>query len=374
MSALSDRKSAHLDLCVAEDVEARRGTLLDEVHLIHEALPELAVEDVDPSVELFGRHLAAPIVICGMTGGTPRAGEINRELARVAQRHRLALGLGSQRAMLLDPSVTHTYRVRDVAPDALLLANIGAVQAREAGVRKVRELADAVGADAVCVHLNAAQELVQDEGDRDFRGCTDAIARLARELPLPVVVKETGCGFSPATLGRLRSAGVTWVDVSGAGGTTWTGVEGLRGSPRQRALGETLREWGVPTAAAVLFAVRAGLRTIASGGLRSALDCARALALGAELTGMALPFLRACAAGGERLDETARHLIEGLRAVMLLTGARTVSGLRVVPRILGPNLRSWAVLGAVEGPGDDAGERKVVWHGNAKRRARRLVR
>jgi len=339
---IGERKSAHLDLCIREDVESRRGTLLDEVHLFHEALPELSWDEVDPSLEVFGRRLQAPILISGMSGGAEEARELNRALATAAHKLGLGMGVGSQRAMLLDPASADTYRVREVAPDILLLANLGAVQARDAGPARVARLASEIGADALCIHLNPAQELVQDEGDRDFRGCLDAIGELAARLPFPVIAKETGCGLSPRTLEGLLAAGVAWVDVAGAGGTTWTGVEALRGSRRQRALGRALREWGIPTAASVLFARRAGLGTIASGGIRDENDIIRALALGADLTGVALPFLRAWSRGGAAgVMEVGQDLTEGLRALMLLTGARDLGALRKIPRVLGPALQGW---------------------------------
>jgi len=342
MNAVVRRKRSHLELCGTGDVEGRRSTLLEQVHLFHEALPELACDEVALGVTLLGRRLHAPIVISGMSGGAAEARELNRTLARVAQDLGLGMGVGSQRAMLLDPSTASTYQVRDIAPDVLLLANIGVVQARDAGAQRVADLAAAIGADALCVHLNPAQELVQDDGDRDFRGCLDAVARLVAELPLPVIVKETGCGFSPSTLVRLRRAGVRWIDVAGVGGTTWPGVEALRGSSRQQTLGAELREWGVPTAAAVVYARQCGLSTIASGGVRGAMDAARALALGAEAVSLALPFLRAYrAAGYAGVHETAARLTEGLRAVLVLTGARAVGDLRRVPRVLGPQLRAW---------------------------------
>jgi isopentenyl-diphosphate delta-isomerase len=342
VSEIRRRKDAHLELCVERDVEARRSTLLEQVHLLHEALPELSLHEVDLSTELLGRTLQAPVLISGMTGGSERAAALNRDLACAAQKLGLGMGVGSQRAMLADPACAASFRVRDVAPDVLLLANLGAVQAREAGPDAVAGLVAAIGADALCVHLNAAQELAQDEGDRDFRGCLEALGRLARELPVPLVVKETGCGFAPATLRRLRDAGIGTVDVAGAGGTSWPGVEALRGSARQRALGAALREWGVPTAAALLYARGAGLAAIASGGIRSPADAVAALALGAGAVALALPFLRAHAARGlEGVIETGRDLCEGVRALMLLTGSRRVRDLARAPRVLGAELRAW---------------------------------
>jgi len=342
VSGIRERKLAHLALCAEHDVESSRTTLLEEVELFHEALPDLSLDEVDPSVELLGRRLRAPILIGGMTGGAPRAGEINRALASVAQKAGFAMGLGSQRALWQDASLLHTYRVRDVAPDILLLSNIGAVQARDAGPAAVADLVSAVGADGLCVHLNVAQELVQDEGDRDFRGCLDAIAELVDLLPVPVIAKETGCGFAPATLARLRAAGVRWVDVSGCGGTSWPRVESLRGSRRQHELGDTLRSWGVPTAASIVFARRAGLGTLASGGIRDAHDVVRALALGARAAGMALPFLRAFESGGQdAASALAERLAEGVRALLLLIGAKSPERAADAPRRLGPTLRGW---------------------------------
>ena len=339
---VAQRKQEHLDLCAGADVEARASTLLEDVQLLHEALPELSVAEIDTGIELFGRRLAAPVYVSGMTGGTPRAGEINRALAAAAQKANLAFGLGSQRAMWTDPDSAASYRVRDVAPDIALFGNVGAVQAREVGPAAVAELVEAVHADALCVHLNAAQELVQDAGDRDFRGCTDAIAALVETLPVPVIVKETGCGLSPRTLERLRAAGVEWVDAAGAGGTSWPGVEALRGSERQRALGGILREWGIPSAASTVFARRAGFATLASGGIRDALDVVRALALGARAAGLALPFLKAHEAGGPAaVTALAQDLVEGVRALMLLTGVSRPEQLERVPRVIGPRLRAW---------------------------------
>lgn len=342
MNPIEQRKVEHLDLCAHQDVETRRGTLLDDVQLIHEALPELSVGEIDTSIELFGRQLQTPILMSGMTGGSQRAGEINLMLATTAQKFGLGMGLGSQRAMWVDPDLASTFQVRSVAPDILLLANLGAVQARDVGVSAVRELVEAVGADALCIHLNVAQELVQDEGDRDFRGCLETIGMLSDTLGFPVVAKETGCGFSRATLARLDAEGIHWVDVAGTGGTTWTGVEALRGSSRQQELGQTLREWGVPTAAAIHYSQESGLGTIASGGIRGPLDAVRSLVLGAQAVGMALPFLRAHEEGGlEGLFTFAERLNEGVRSLMVLLGAESVESLRHIPFVMGPDLHRW---------------------------------
>jgi len=346
MTQIVERKLDHLDLCANEDVESDRSTLLEEVYLLHEAIPELSTEQVDSSVRLLGRELRVPIIISGMTGGAPRAGEINRALAATAQKLGFAMGLGSQRSMLEQPDLTSTYGIRDVAPDVPLFANLGCVQAQDTSCGEVDELVAAVEADALCIHLNAAQELVQDEGDRDFRGCLDTIARLVDEISVPVIVKETGCGLSPSSLSRLREVGVPLVDIAGVGGTSWPGVESLRGSSRQRALGVSLREWGIPTAASVVYATQVGLPVIASGGIRNAHDVLRALALGATATGLALPFLRAFeTAGAEGVLAFGSRLAEAVQSLMLLVGARRVEDLASLPVVFGPTLQAWTSSG-----------------------------
>lgn len=340
---LDQRKVDHLLLCHEEEVEGRHvRTLLDDVHFHHESLPELAWDAIDTSVEVFGKRLAVPLMISGMTGGTDRAREINLVLARVAQEHGLGFGLGSQRAMLRDPSRVDTYAIRSVAPDVLLLGNLGVVQAAESSTQEVEDLMGAVGADAVCIHLNPAQEMIQDHGDRDFRGCIEALQRLSEELSIPVVAKETGAGLSPSTLKKISQTGVRWVDVSGAGGTTWVGVEALRASKELASVGEVLWDWGTPTAASVVWAHEAEFSVIASGGIRDGLDAARAIALGATLASAALPWLRATMSHGEEgAQQVAASMIRTLRTIMLLTGSKDLDALRRAPRRIGPSLRDW---------------------------------
>lgn len=340
---ISDRKIDHLELTAREKVEARgKSTLLEEVELVHDSLPELALSEVDLDVDFLGKTLGAPLVISGMTGGADRAKEINRILARVAESLQLAFGVGSQRALLEDPSLVDTYRVRDVAPNIPLLGNLGAVQAASTSTERVRELVDSIDADALCIHLNPGQELIQPEGDRDFRGCLDAIERLERQLEVPVIAKETGCGLSPLALAKLEETGIEWVDTSGAGGTTWIGVETLRTPAEKRSVGDTFWDWGIPTAVSVRCARNRGFRTIASGGLRSGLDVARAIALGADLGGMALPWLRAAYEEGfDAALEFGKTTLRALRTACALTGSKTIDELRETPRHLGPNLERW---------------------------------
>jgi isopentenyl-diphosphate Delta-isomerase len=348
MSSIGQRKADHIALCATGDVGFRaRTTLLEDVRLVHDALPDLHADQIDLSTSILGKRLRAPIIIAAMTGGTDETGAINRKLAEVAEERGYGFGLGSQRAMHVRAEAKPTYRVRDVAPTTLVLGNVGVVQARAMSTDEVRALVDEVGADALCVHLNPAMELVQPGGDRDFTGGLETIARLVKDLGVPVIVKETGCGLSPAVGRRLREAGVAHVDVSGAGGTSWVGVETRRaaaaGDASALSLGEAFWDWGIPTAASVALLAPLGFEAIvATGGIASGLDIARALALGANAAGFARPVLKALQAGGR--TEARRYLGEvenELRAAMLLTGCANVSALRTAPRVLGGELRQW---------------------------------
>ncbi len=340
---ISQRKLDHIDLCAEDQVEYRgKTTLLEEVDLLHDSLPERSIDALDVGTTVMGKRLRAPLLITGMTGGAKRAQEINLTLAKVAQELGIAFGVGSQRAMMKHPELADTYQVREVAPDILLFGNIGAVQVAESSTAEVEQLVGTIGADALCVHLNPGQEMIQPEGDRDFRGCVDGIARLVDELSVPVIAKETGCGLGPRALDKLKGAGVQWVDTSGAGGTTWVGVETLRTTPEKATIGEMFWDWGVPTGAAISYATERGFNVIGSGGLRTGLDCARAIALGAQLAGMALPWLKAAFNEGyEAAMQFGQTTIQALQVACLLTGSNNLDELRAAPRILGPNLRRW---------------------------------
>ncbi len=343
-SGIGERKGDHIDLAARGDVGFRvNATLFSCVKLVHEALPDLHADAIDTGVTLLGKRLRAPLVIAAMTGGIPRAESINRELAAIAEARGYGFGLGSQRAMHVDAAKGSTYRVREVAPTALVLGNLGLVQARALPTSAIAELVAAIGADALCVHLNPAMEIVQPGGDRDFAAGEETLARLARELPVPVVAKETGCGVSAATARRIRRAGVRHLDVSGAGGTSWVAVEMHRAAGAERALGEALREWGIPTAASVALCAPVGFDgLIATGGVATGLDVARALALGAHAAGIARPVLQALLDGGREGAERYLAGVEAeLRAVMLLVGARDVAALRRAPRVVTGELAEW---------------------------------
>ena len=342
------RKAEHLRIVIEEDVQHRTGPLLDDVRLLHQAVPELALEEIDTSSQLFGKPLAAPLMVTSMTGGAERTGSLNRELAGVAARAGIAFAVGSQRPMLERRSRAADFAVRPAIPDGVLLGNLGGAQVAEVPVEAVVRLVREIEADGLCVHLNPAQELVQPEGNRSFRGQLDGIARLCDALDGRVMVKETGAGLAPETLARLHSIGVSCVDVAGSGGTSWTRVELLRApsGPLQR-LGQALADWGVPTAVSTIAARRVlgeGGTVVASGGIASGLDCARAIAAGASLCGFARAVLMAWHRGGtEGASEFVESLRGELRAAMLLTGARTVAELGRVPRVYTGALREWLV-------------------------------
>lgn len=353
---ISQRKKDHLALCAGPKVGFRdKTTLLEEVDLIHCALPEMHADEVDTSTTLLGKTLAAPFIVAAMTGGTDVAAQVNRDIARAADELGLGFGVGSQRAMFERPHTAWTFQVREVAPNLLLLGNLGLVQAKSMSTAEIADLVGQIGADALCIHLNPAMEIVQPGGDRDFAGGLEMFARLIEALDVPVVAKETGCGLSRAVALRLRDAGVKALDLSGAGGTSWVGVEAHRAvDPDQKALAEELWDWGIPTAASLLQVEGLGMEVVATGGLRSGSDVARALALGATAGGIASQVLKAHKAGGyEGAKEFLRRAALAVRSIMLLTGCKTVDELRRAPRILGPRLAAWqprdADHGAAEG-------------------------
>jgi len=334
-SRLERRKDEHLDLCLEQDVEAQQVTPgFDRYRLPHRALPDLDLAAVDLGAELAGRPLRMPLVITGMTGGSTRAGEVNQALARVAQRTGVGLGLGSQRAMIEHPELAWSYQVREQAPDVPILANLGAVQLNR-GVTPAQcaEVVQAVDADVLCLHLNALQEAIQPEGDRDFRGLDDPIRAVVEAVSVPVLLKETGCGISGETATRAAALGCAGVDLSGVGGTSWSRVEALRQQdPLFRAVGEAHRDWGIPTVES-LIEVRAAIPrhlVIASGGVRSGTQMAIALALGADLCGVALPVLRALAESEDAAVALLDRYREELRVALFCCGAADPDAMRAV--------------------------------------------
>jgi len=299
------------------------------VRFAHNALPEIAEHELDTSETFLGARIALPFFISCMTGGSEGGFKANRDLAAAAQELRIPVGLGSIRVLMEDPALFPHFHVKPLAPDVPVLANISAVQARDGDVPALLSLVQRLEAQALVVHLNAGQELFQPEGDRDFRGLKQVIARLCEQSRLPVIVKETGFGILPTLVRELLRAGVAYVDLAGAGGTNWITVESYRLPVEERAVAAEFADWGVPTAV-LLAACRTGRdRVLASGGIRSGMDAAKAVAMGAALAGMALPAIRAVTAGGASgVVKLFRQLEKTVRTVMLLTGSRTLAELR----------------------------------------------
>lgn len=340
----SKRKDAHIDLCLDADVEAGVSSGLGSFTLEYDALPELDLADVDLSVTVLGRTLRAPIVIGAMTGGSARAGELNGRLARAAARVGVGMALGSQRAMIERPELAPTFDLRATAPDLpLLFGNVGAVQLnRGVTAAAIARAVEAVRADALNLHLNPLQEAIQPEGDTCFAGLLARLAQVVPQLPVPCLAKEVGAGISERTAAKLARLPLAGVEVAGVGGTSWALVEARRAPVGSAAAttGERLRAFGVPTARSIRFCRAAfGDRlVVASGGIRTGLDVAVALALGADLAALARPLLAAAAESEEAVVRALEALVHELRVVCFCTGARTVAELRGV-RVFDPSYR-----------------------------------
>lgn len=336
------RKAEHIRINLEEDVAAKGVTTgLERYRFIPRALPEIDLADVDLTRDLFGYRLGAPLFISCMTGGVPEAERINHTLAEAAQELRLAIGLGSARVLLERPEVLPSFDIRRRAPDVPIFANLGAVQLnRGVGVEQCRRLVNLLQADALVLHLNALQEALQPEGDTCFAGLIDRIAELCRHLEVPVVAKEVGWGIAPAEVALLLEAGVAAIDVAGAGGTSWSEVERHRmESPVRRRVAAAFADWGLPTADAVQDARRIAPDALifASGGLRDGMDVAKVVALGADLAGMAGPFLKAAAQSTQAVLDLAEEVIEVLRTVMFATGEPSLADLGRTARLVGPD-------------------------------------
>jgi isopentenyl-diphosphate Delta-isomerase len=331
-SALTSRKADHIKINLEQDVQSGLTTGFEQYRFVHEALPDLNLDEIDMSQTLFGKRVSAPILISSMTGGTAEAERINMTLAEAAQQAGVAMGVGSQRAAIEHPEMARSFQVRRAAPDILLFANLGAVQLNYAyGVDQCRRAVDMIAADALFLHLNPLQEALQPEGDTRFAGLLPKIEAVCRALDVPVVVKEVGWGISGQTASRLASAGVAGIDVAGAGGTSWSQVEmyRIRDETLARVAG-AFRGWGIPTADSLKMVRQAapGLIAIASGGLKDGIDIAKGMALGARLGGMAGVFLKAAAQSSEAAHLAIEEIRREIQVCMFVSGAGTLEKLR----------------------------------------------
>ncbi len=332
------RKDDHIRIVLEEDVERGVTTGLERWRFTHQALPELDLAEVDAGTTFLGRRLSAPLLVSCMTGGAPRGGQLNRRLARAAQQAGVALGVGSQRAALDQPDLEDTFRVRDLAPDVPVQANHGAAQLADRGaLARCRRAVRMVEADALVVHANPLQEALQPEGTARFAGLVARIGEVAAALEVPVIVKEVGWGISADVARALAAAGVAGLDCAGAGGTSWSEVERHRiADPALRRAASAFAGWGIPTVESLL-ACRAELPgglVIASGGLRTGVDVAKCIALGADLAAVAAPLLRAAAEGHDALALRLRALVAEIRISMFCVGARTLRDLRGTPHLV----------------------------------------
>ena len=348
MSAIEKRKERHIRLSLEENVQADIGTGFEDIRLIHRALPEIDLEDVSTGVELFGRHLSAPLIISAITGGTEGAKEINATLATAAEELSVGIGVGSQRVALENPSTEHTFSVvRENAPSTLVMGNLGCPQLSLGwGVPEARHCVDMIGADALAIHMNPLQEAIQVEGETRYQGILNKVREVVEGIDVPVVMKETGCGVAFETAVKLEDAGVEGLDVSGVGGTSWAAVEyhiAREVDERdQEFLGRALWNWGIPTAVSVVETSRSTeLKIIASGGIRTGVEMAKAIALGADAVGMARPFLEKAVEGSDALMEHIKRILLEFRTVMFLVGARDIEELKRVRVIILGRTAEW---------------------------------
>jgi len=332
VSPIFQRKDEHIGINLEQDVEFSFGTGFDEIHFEHNALPDLDLDDIDTRSNFLGHEISFPLLISSMTGGTERAQVINQRLAIAANEHHIPIALGSQRAQLVDPSSRDTFLIRDLAPNVPIIANIGAVQLNYGvSVDDCQRIVDLNRADGLYLHLNPLQEALQAGGDTNWKGLLPKIAKICRKLSVPVLVKEVGFGLSAQTIRKLIEAGVQVIDVAGAGGTSWAKVEQHRQkSDSNKRLAATFAEWGIPTVNALQSARNADpmITLIASGGLRNGLHLAKAIALGADLGGIARPFLFAAEESVEKINDQIHLLKRELQVTMFATGSADLRALK----------------------------------------------
>jgi isopentenyl-diphosphate delta-isomerase len=339
------RKEDHIRICLGNKAQAKNATTgFEDVQLIHRALPEINKAKINLSTTFFGKKFSAPIIVGAMTGGTKQAIQINASIAQAVENLGLGMGVGSQRAAIEDSKLQETYSVaRKMAPNAFLIANIGGVQLVHGyGLKEVKKVVEMIDADAVAVHLNALQEAVQPEGQTNFKGVLTKIGEIAGALDTPVIVKETGAGISAEDSKALEAAGVKAIDVGGVGGTSFAAVEYYRSSANQGLSGQAFWDWGIPTAVTLVeTAQTVELPVIASGGIRSGTDVAKALALNASLASVSQPILQVAVKGAKETEEKLSSLIEELRNAIFLVGAEKIADLLKVPVVITGRTGEW---------------------------------
>jgi len=338
------RKADHIRICLEQKAQARKATAgFEDIQLIHRALPEVDREKIVLSTSFLGKKLSAPLIVGAMTGGTKEATKINAAIAQAVETLHLGMGVGSQRAAIEDKKLEGTYTVaRKKAPTAFLIANIGGVQLTHGyGLKEAKKAVEMIDADALAIHLNPLQEAVQNEGQTNFEYVLAKILEIAGELDVPVIVKETGCGISSEDAKALESAGVKAIDVGGVGGTSFAAVEYYR-SANGKTLNEDFWDWGIPTVVSLIETTQTvKIPVIASGGVRNGLDAAKGLALNASLASLSQPVLEAANKGAEETQMLLSNLINELRNVMFLVGAKNLEALTKVPALVTGKTAEW---------------------------------
>jgi isopentenyl-diphosphate delta-isomerase len=347
--SIEERKADHIEICLKEDVQAlKASTGFEDVSLVHKALPEIELKKIDLSTTVFGYKFSAPLFVGAMTGGTTKALKINAAIAEAVEELNIGMGVGSQRVAIDNPKMERSFTVvREKAPTAFIVANIGGPQlVGKYGVKEAEKAVKMVEANALAIHLNALQEAVQPEGDTNYSNLLQKICKLAKELDVPVIVKETGAGIASEDAEMLEEAGVAGIDVAGAGGTSWAAVEHYRAKARQdvfsQSLGETFWDWGIPTAVSLVEAVQSvKVPVIASGGIRNGIDATKALALGASLASATYPFLQPATTGSEDVKNSLQLLVGEVRNAMFLVGADSLQKLQKVPVVVTGKTAEW---------------------------------
>ncbi|TXT67418.1 MAG: Isopentenyl-diphosphate delta-isomerase [Promethearchaeota archaeon] len=349
---ITNRKDEHILLVSQEKVESTETTWLEHIRFVHNTMPELDLDAVKFSGKFLGRNISAPIIIGAMTGGTPLTKRINVSLAKAAQKYKIPMMVGSQRVILKRPETKSSFSaVRECAPDVPIVGNIGIAQiATSENFDYIHEIIDNIEADAVAIHFNVIQEVIQPEGDKNFAGVLQNIAKLKDQIDIPIIIKETGCGISKNTARQLFDIGIEHIDVSGVGGTSWIAVEYYRakkyGEVSKKELGKLFWDWGIPTAATILEVQSAVTRPestkiIGSGGIRSGIDVAKAIRLGANFAALARPFLIVALEGESSIETFIEQTIKELQITMLLTGSKTIEELKKAPVVIGSSLKEW---------------------------------
>ncbi|MFH1978038.1 MAG: type 2 isopentenyl-diphosphate Delta-isomerase [Candidatus Aenigmatarchaeota archaeon] len=325
---LKDRKADHIKICLEKPIEFEKGNGFEKYEFEHVALPEMKLDDIDISTTFLGKKFTAPIYIEGMIGGTDQSKTINLNIAKAAEEKGIGMGVGSQRTAIRHPEVEHTYQVRDVAPNVFLLGNLGGAQLEEYGIDLIKKAVSMIKADGLAIHLNPGQEAAQPEGDTNWERVLVTLKNVCSLVDFPIVVKEVGNGISGKLAKKLEESGVDAIDVAGAGGTNWIKVEYYRGGKHA----ENFFEWGIPTAECLRQCREENVKIplIASGGMRTGVDAAKALALGASLAGFALPMLRPGNISSDAVKEKIDQIIKELKMTMFLCGARNIEELKQI--------------------------------------------